>query len=640
MSTTVPAVDRAVAGWRQVRPLRPVVTVRRAVAAWGVAMGPVIAQLHRLDHVPSSIVRLASITAVALALARRRPRLAPVVAVAAMGAAVLDPAIPRVTEAMAVVLVALWTLVVDALGRHAPRPAARAAAAVPLAGAATMLLFTTGVRGPAIATVVALVAMPVAEVAARIAARRGVEVPAMGAAAPWRSGARRVTGVVDGIGERAGAVLGVVTMIPAAVVVTVSWASSRAFGVDVLEPATASPTRWVTRGETDLEAHRAFAAADRGRPRAQRDQWRRAAAGACTVGVLLAPGASIAAASRDAAAPVGGGRSARSETLSDCLATDPDPTPNPVLADQPDSARLMCELRAFTSRARFSALTVYDYPDFGGRYVQQTDGRRRTWTPPDCGDCPRLRVWWFGGSAAWGWAQRPFHTIPSALARLAFDRGVALEITNYAMPAWVHSQESRRFEQLLTAGTPPDLAVFYDGGNELNRQKERNGRGLGADESPTSFLEAEIDEFLGTNWLRPDQAPGDRRLGPRLPPEEVAAHAIRRYAGDLDVTRSIAASRDVPVAFVWQPLMHSAPDATHKPNAVPAEDDPIWSRMVPAAVRLLPDGVVDLSDALDDVDEPVFDDFYHTNEYAATVVAAELLDQLWPQVVAAAGGAA
>ena len=66
-----------------------------------------------------------------------------------------------------------------------------------------------------------------------------------------------------------------------------------------------------------------------------------------------------------------------------------------------------------------------------------------------------------------GLYQRDEHTIPSEFARLAEADGIPLRVVNYGSLAYVNWQEVLLLEQLVTGGSEPDLAVFYDGFNEL-----------------------------------------------------------------------------------------------------------------------------------------------------------------------------
>lgn len=616
--------------WRQVPPALP---ERSWLWPWVAVLAtavPMWLQLDRLSHETSAVWRATSLVSVAVLITARWPRLFVPLWILTAILLVGDRRVPTAAMILLAASGASWILAVGVETEGGPRLTrlpltARVTATGPLLVAGVLLVVGTGVERPAIATAVAGVVLASAAITPRWwRLPQRLARPADGARRFARTNAR----LMDRVGAPVGAALGAVVMVPAALLVVVTWCVHRLLRFDVLAPPVGTGTRWARRDGGDLDPSRAFSDVRRWDPRGPRRTAHRSA----TAGVTLLANASLVALllwatvplwpwQDDSPSPVSGPISADDECL-----TERRPS-NPVIDDQPGSRLLSCEQRAFVARMRFDALTVYDYPDYKGRWVNVRDGARATWTPPEC-DCPRYRVWWFGGSAAWGWDQRDMFSLPSELAKAAWRRGVALDVENLAVPAWVLGQESRRFEDRLTRHEPPDLAIFYDGGNELNRQKERDGRGRGTDESATSWFEAELDDFM---WNGPSEntAPWERqtshRPGPRISPERIARHAMNRYQRDIERTRGVADDASTDAMFVWQPLLHSAPPAAARPGAVAPDDDVIWSRMVPAAVEILPDGVVDLSDSLDAVERPVFDDFYHTNETAARIVARQLV---------------
>jgi lysophospholipase L1-like esterase len=86
---------------------------------------------------------------------------------------------------------------------------------------------------------------------------------------------------------------------------------------------------------------------------------------------------------------------------------------------------------------------------------------------PDCDRRTAKQIWFFGGSAAWGYGTPDFATIPSYLsAKLNAQSAGCFEIVNLGMIAYVIDQEGIYLSQELGAGRKPDLAIFYDGIND------------------------------------------------------------------------------------------------------------------------------------------------------------------------------
>ena len=96
-----------------------------------------------------------------------------------------------------------------------------------------------------------------------------------------------------------------------------------------------------------------------------------------------------------------------------------------------------------------------------------------------------------GGSTMFGSFQRDGHTIPSEFARLAEADGIPVRVVNYGQLAYVNWQEVLLLQQLASGSSRPDLAVFYDGYNDLLSQFA-----LGHHREPTTLDAKEIEKRL------------------------------------------------------------------------------------------------------------------------------------------------
>lgn len=429
--------------------------------------------------------------------------------------------------------------------------------------------------------------------------------------APVRRAVAAVNAVVDRIAAAFGAMLGALAMIPSAVLMGFAWLGQRLVRFDSLAPPAPKGSRWTDRRGIDPLPWHLSVGRDRPDPRGGvRWAHRTVATVASLVLIAAAPAAIV-----------------RNELAVGACPADE------VMAGQPGWPEVGCETAEFARNGVFDAAATYSFADYDGEYVNESDGRRSTWKPPAC-DCRRVKVWWFGGSAAWGWLQRDEHTVPSQLAKAAWEQGVALDIENMAMPGWVLGQEVRSFADRAAAEGPPDMVVFYDGGNDLNAQKIRAADGRGTDESDFSFAEDDIDHLLrdGPFGFGATAEPRRRRTKVTTTPAEIAGHAMNRYVRGVELARRFAGEVGVVPVFVWQPVASSAPDAASFEFAVNPIDAGVWTEMLSVAVASLPPGVIDLSDSLDDVDRPVFRDLFHTTEPAADIVARELERELRPQL--------
>lgn len=445
--------------------------------------------------------------------------------------------------------------------------------------------------------------------------------------------------LLAGVGRQIGRAMGVIVMLPVSVVVMIAWTCQRLVAFDPFVVPTAGAGRWVRRAGADPEPQRLFSSSSMFAPGTSGFAPRRVAAAALTAATVLALLA--------ATIP---GIHHLTQSLNDSLG-QPVPfidsrcvaAPDPAMDGDPGWPRTLCDTAEYSVNGRFSAVTTYTMADHESETVNVHHGVRDTWMAPEC-DCRRVRMWMFGGSAAFGWWQRDDLTIASQLAQLAWNEGIALDVELRANPGWVLGQELRLFNELsVTEAHLPNIALFYDGGNELQRQRFRNESGRGDDESPTSYAEDDIDRLLRDGpfpWYAGEQLDGnDSGSGSGsglLPGDEVARHAMNRYIRELELARRSTRAAGVEAVFVWQPLLVTSGRQAGNPGALGDADWDLYDEMLDEALQMIPEGVVDMSDVLGEVEHPVFKDLFHHNVEASRIIAEALLEELRPRLQAIA----
>jgi hypothetical protein len=263
--------------------------------------------------------------------------------------------------------------------------------------------------------------------------------------------------------------------------------------------------------------------------------------------------------------------------------------------------------------------------DVTGDQITSADGIRRSWEP-EAADAPE--VWLFGGGAAWGQGQRDLHTIASEVARLADAAGRPVRVVNFAQPGYTTWQSALLFEQQLAVRPPPDLAVFYDGADDVAVQLEHGS------DAPTHY---NVDG-IGTALTGPDSA------------SEVARDAWEEYRETSVLTRLAQGFTGLfsvqPAAAADDELLDRVVDLRRRSAAVisgVADHHGVETLVAWQAATGVPgdDGAyraaaaqgdeVDLSGVLDDRADAVFADGVLTDEEGARLVAVAL----WPLVEAA-----
>jgi lysophospholipase L1-like esterase len=295
---------------------------------------------------------------------------------------------------------------------------------------------------------------------------------------------------------------------------------------------------------------------------------------------------------------------------------------------------------------------------FRGGYVTLDERGLRPTPGEESANSEAIRILCFGGSTMMGMGARDDQTIPAVLARRLTERGYRVSITNYGQLGHNSTQEVITLQQLLKSGERLDIALFYDGINEM-ACAEQTGRADGL------FNEARRRaEF---NLLHPDRrrdliaaalissAPRTmrrlRRLtglplrGP-LPGEQadlsqldlaaLAREVIAAYLANVRLVRLLAGEYAFQPIFFWQPVITTKKFKTQDERrwADDYTNDPECRRLLYEAIigerRRRPELVeasdtIDLSALFDDCTEPVYIDLYHLSEAGNAAVAEAML---------------
>ena len=287
-------------------------------------------------------------------------------------------------------------------------------------------------------------------------------------------------------------------------------------------------------------------------------------------------------------------------TVPDLPPVSEEPEPDGPVLNAPDVAAgdgepwagaLYPELGEAYGQAEYHPYRGWSIPDYRGDWVIVEDEVRLSYETALAG--PAVDVFFFGGSTMMGWVQRNEHTIPSEVVRLAEADGIAVKAFNYGQPAYSHWQEVMLLQELVSEGKVPDLAVFYDGANELGAQFRS-----GPSQDPIHLQARAIQERL-------DEAKEARSGVERVP-------APRRLLDAYLETSALArVYRSSPVAEVAQavtsddsssvgPLWPNQAERPRDPWAGGGEPVPPWGRPRPVTERGLrvPGGVVLAADHL------------------------------------------
>lgn len=271
--------------------------------------------------------------------------------------------------------------------------------------------------------------------------------------------------------------------------------------------------------------------------------------------------------------------------------------------------------------------------DYAGEYVTIEDGVRATWSPSEPAT-ESTRIFVFGGSTAWGTGARDEATIPSWLARIAHDQRKPYELINLGESGFVSWQEALLLADKCASNDIPDVAVFYDGINDVfaklqspetprpPQNLDRSRRWFAAFRDKYEPFEGVIT-FYGHNsllatLLRKARTPsfaGAERGAERLAAEIAEEHGQARV-----FVRALAEAHGFEVIHVWQPSVFTKDPLSEEEEAYAENPGDFPPELLRSTYRLTTrevvgsGEVVDASNVFDGVQQTIFIDWMHVSE--------------------------
>ncbi len=295
---------------------------------------------------------------------------------------------------------------------------------------------------------------------------------------------------------------------------------------------------------------------------------------------------------------------------------------------------------------------------FRGAYVTIDERGLRPTPGETVADADALRILCFGGSTMMGMGARDDHTIPALLARRLAALGHPAVVTNYGQLGHNATQETITLLQLLKAGTRIDIAVFYDGVNEMacaeqtgaadglfNEARRRAEFNLLLPERRPDLAAAALFALIPRTIRRLRRLTGLDLQGPLPAPEvdlrqldipALARAVLAVYTANLRLVRLLAAEFGFRPIFFWQPVIatkrvKTADEARWESDYT---KDPAVRRALYRAIVAARRGSAELAGAADAVDlsalfderaDPVYIDLYHLSEAGNAAVAEAML---------------
>ncbi|HKS05478.1 MAG TPA: SGNH/GDSL hydrolase family protein [Gemmatimonadaceae bacterium] len=221
-------------------------------------------------------------------------------------------------------------------------------------------------------------------------------------------------------------------------------------------------------------------------------------------------------------------------------------------------------------------------PTFRGTQMNVDSAGHRVVPGPALKAPRRLRVFFLGGSTAFGWFQRDAYTLPSLTAarlREIVPANVDVDLTNFGTPGHTFTQEVVMLMLRLRNGERPDVVVFYDGINDVSSVIQR---GIGGEPQNETRRSADFErgraaiEDAATGWRNDLRAlarlsagvlarselakrisAGRDSTAPLVPADSATARLVSAYVGNVQVVEGLAKAFGFDVIYVWQPAFLS-----------------------------------------------------------------------------------
>jgi lysophospholipase L1-like esterase len=204
------------------------------------------------------------------------------------------------------------------------------------------------------------------------------------------------------------------------------------------------------------------------------------------------------------------------------------------------------------TRIRWLPYSYWTVAPFAGEYINVNENGLRD-TPQYSEDAQKIYM--FGGSTVWGEGARDAYTIPGHLARLFRDSGDAQIVMNYGQTGYVSTQDVILFQMQLAQNNVPDIAIFYQGFNDILAAYYQQYAGVTLQED-MRLNDSEAGRLLrsGQPVLRlPNFALADIDLTLAAAQPTSAQAIVDRWLANMRLISILAEGYGVKVLFVWQP---------------------------------------------------------------------------------------
>ena len=193
---------------------------------------------------------------------------------------------------------------------------------------------------------------------------------------------------------------------------------------------------------------------------------------------------------------------------------------------------------------------------FEGDYIHiNSQGVR--FTPSFTDDETTQKIYFFGGSTMWGEGARDAYTIAGHVAQLLSDNDQPQQVINYGQTGYVSTQDLILFQTQLALGNVPDIALFYQGFNDVYSAYLQDTAGIPyREDQRVSDVEAGRSLRSGQPVFRiPDGDISSYDWSLVGTASASAEEIANRWFANVKIIETLAEAYGLDITIVWQPAL-------------------------------------------------------------------------------------
>ena len=274
-------------------------------------------------------------------------------------------------------------------------------------------------------------------------------------------------------------------------------------------------------------------------------------------------------------------------------------------------------------------------PNYKGEYINLDENaiRKTFYQCPD-NNSKSIKVFVFGGSTVWGVGARDSGTIPSFLSKYLCENGFKVKITNFGESGYTSTHDIIKLQLELRKENIPDIAIFYDGVNDVYSSYQNHAAGL------PHNLKNRIDDFNSRNKVNlPNLFPNFRRIINKIFNQEIYFNEYSDeslnietaifYLNNIKIVKSLENDYGFKSFFYWQPSLYTKKELSYnEQNKIGINDALSWDYKDVSEIIKLSDEVKDITGIFDNKKNTIFIDWGHISEEGNSIIAEEISDDI------------